>query len=102
MISKYKKYCILSAATGFAAIISLGIYTIPDPSRKEDAVWMCLFTLQFTSFLAASIFLLKAKNRSLWWVLLLPALNIFGLLVFLSLKDEASAQHNKQNSVVGD
>ncbi|ARV19915.1 hypothetical protein AEP_02990 [Curvibacter sp. AEP1-3] len=48
-----------------------------------------LSTLTAIALLALCWFYVKTKGRSGWWVLLVPCLNIFGILVLVLLRSES-------------
>lgn len=39
-----------------------------------------------------AVLALKSKNRTLWWLLLIPILNIIGLIIIFALRDKSSAE----------
>jgi hypothetical protein len=80
-------FCILLLVVSSAVIWG---HLLPDAVGNGVALALpVLSTLTAIALLAFCWFYVKTKGRSGWWVLLLPCLNIFGILVLILLRSES-------------
>lgn len=64
-------------------------------TKKGSSMAVPLALVAFLSFMAASAFYLRAKERSLWWLLLTPG-NLIAIFVYYCLEDLSSHEGAKE------
>ena len=91
MIQKYKSKATKATWVCIGLIMALVAFAFfsEDTDSKFSIVGRaCITTAFMISYFIAAWYYIKAKGRSQWWMFAL-ALNIFGLIVIVLLRDRA-------------